>query len=252
MRKRNPNQLNCFSPPIMLATFTIETILGAYTIWRYKLNVLGRLVLSSLLALALFQLCEYHVCGGLGLRAEEWARLGFVAITLLPALGLHMLYVLAGKSERRVVWAAYATMTIICVYFSVSPGAFDGFACTGNYDIFQIGSWQSAIYGLYYYGWLLTAIVKAMRWADDLMDAKTPSGHKRLSVVRGLIVGYLVFLVPTAIANTVKPETRRGIPSIMCGFAILFAFILVCYIMPKMGAKRRTLDDRGNTPAVKR
>jgi hypothetical protein len=37
------------------------------------------------------------------------------------------------------------------------------------------------------------------------------------------------------VANTVKPETRQGIPSVMCGFAVLFALILAGYILPRAG-----------------
>ena len=55
----------------------------------------------------------------------------------------------------------------------------------------------------------------------------------RLQTVRGLIIGYLIFLVPTALANSIKPSTRRGIPSIMCGFAVLFALIMTLYILPR-------------------
>jgi len=50
----------------------------------------------------------------------------------------------------------------------------------------------------------------------------------------GMIIGYLVFLLPTAIANTISPETMAGIPSIMCGFAVLFALILFFYIIPRV------------------
>jgi hypothetical protein len=42
-------------------------------------------------------------------------------------------------------------------------------------------------------------------------------------------------LIPTGIANSVKPETRAGIPSIMCGFAVIFAILLVVYIAPRAG-----------------
>jgi len=240
-RQRGSTQFNCFSPPVMLATFIIEIVLAAYTLWRYKLDMLGRLVCTCLVALALFQLCEYNVCGGFGLRAEAWARIGFVAITLLPPLGLHILHVLAGKPARWLVGAAYATMAAFLVYFSWVPGAFSGFACTGNYDIFQVNTTAGGFYGAYYYGWLLVAICLGVWWADRLQAAKKPA-RTRLLAVRALIVGYLVFLVPTALANTVRPETRRGIPSIMCGFAVLFALILVLYIMPKIG-RRRAVDE---------
>jgi len=52
------------------------------------------------------------------------------------------------------------------------------------------------------------------------------------------MVGYLVFLVPTALAYSVSPATRRGIPSIMCGFAVLFALILTLYVLPLAATRR--------------
>lgn len=222
----------------MLATFVIEIVLAVYTIWRYKMNVLARLATTMLVALAIFQLCEYHVCGGLGLRAREWSRFGYVAITVLPPVGLHMLHVLANKPKRRLVLAAYGTMIIAIGYFLVDRTAFKGYVCTGNYNIFQIGMRPAIVYGVYYYGWLFTSIGLCVRWAAELKRAGK-EGLKRLHAVQGLIIGYLVFLIPTALANTVKPETRRGIPSIMCGFAVLFALILVLYILPQLGQKRR-------------
>lgn len=227
----------------MLATFIIEILLAGYTIWRYKMNVLTRLATIMLVALAIFQLCEYHVCGGLGLRAKEWSRFGFVAITVLPPAGLHMLHVLANKPKRRLVLAAYGTMVIAIGYFLLDRTAFKGYECTGNYNIFQIGMRPAIVYGVYYYGWLLAVIGLGIRWAAELKRAGK-EGAKRLSAVRGLIIGYLVFLVPTALANTVKPETRRGIPSILCGFAVLFALILTFYILPRLAMRRHKLDTK--------
>jgi len=221
----------------MLATFIIETVLALYTVARYKLDALGRLTVLMLLGLAVFQLCEYHVCGGWGVRASEWSRGGYVAITLLPPLGLHMLHVLAGKPGRKLVAFAYATMAAFVAYFTVVPHVFNGYACTGNYVIFQIGTRPALAYGAYYYGWLLTAIVLGIRWSG-VLKKKGAKAKSRMFAVQALVLGYLVFLVPTALANSVKPETRRGIPSIMCGFAVLFAFILTLYILPKAGRLR--------------
>lgn len=235
--QNRPMQFNCFSPPIMLATFIIETVMAAYTVFRYKLDTLGRLVVVSLLALALFQLCEYHVCGGWGVRASEWSRLGYVAITLLPALGLHILHVLAGKPQRKLVAGAYLTMAGFVAYFTIVPHAFQGYACTGNYVIFQIGARPALAYGAYYYGWLSTGIMLGFKWANSLRAAGKMMRRRNLAV-QALVLGYLVFLVPTALANSVRPETRRGIPSIMCGFAVLFALILTLYILPKVGKRR--------------
>jgi hypothetical protein len=224
----------------MVATLVIEVCLAIYTIWRYKLTPLTRLIVLSLLALAAFQLCEYHVCTGYGDGAVRWSRAGYVAITLLPPLGLHILHVLAGKPGRKLVIFAYLTMIGFVGYFLTYHAAFIGYQCTGNYVIFQIGSHPALAYGAYYYGWLLVAILLGFRWALQVKDKMAT----KAKTIEALIIGYFVFLLPTAIVNSIKPETRRGIPSIMCGFAVLFALILVLYILPKAGQLRHKLDKK--------
>lgn len=235
MHKHNVLSLKCFSPPVMLATLTIESILTLYTLWRYKLTSASRLVVSMLVVLATFQLAEYHVCTGPGEGAVPWSRLGFVAITTLPPLGLHLMHVLAKKPVQRVVYGAYTVMAGFNAFFILSPMAFVGHECTGNYVIFQLSDAATWAYSVYYYGLLLAGMYLGARWANELKRAKGKNVVARLRSVQGLIIGYLVFLVPTGIANSVQPKTQDGIPSIMCGFAVLLAFILVLYIMPLVG-----------------
>jgi hypothetical protein len=234
MSTRKSTTFYCFSPPVMLATMGIETALLIYTLWRYRLTVIGRLAVAMLVSLAVFQLAEYFVCTGYGFRAEQWSRLGFVAITALPPLGLHMVHALADKPKRLAVRASYLSMVGFMTFFLTYHAAFIGYKCTGNYVIFQIGYPATIAYSIYYYGWLAAGIGLGMRWANQLLEAGNQA-KKRLQSVRGLIVGYLIFIIPTALANSVKPETRAGIPSILCGFAVLFAVILVLYIMPRAG-----------------
>jgi hypothetical protein len=93
MFKQKSTQFNCFSPPVMLTTLTVELFLAAYTFWRYKLNDLTRLFALTLICLAGFQAAEYFVCTGYGLRAEQWSRVGFIMITALPPLGLHIMQI---------------------------------------------------------------------------------------------------------------------------------------------------------------
>ena len=237
MFKSKPTQFNCFSPPVMLATMIVESCLALYTLWRYKMTPVTRLIAIILLALGTFQLAEYFVCTGYGFRAEQWSRLGYVAISTLPVLGLHLQHLLANKRRRRLVVTAYVTLVACIIYFFTYSTAFIGYKCTGNYVIFQIGARAAIVYGWYYYGWLLAAIILGMNWANELKRQGKEASPK-LQSVRALIVGYLIFLVPTALANSVDPETRKGIPSIMCGFAVLFALILVLYVLPRRGQLR--------------
>jgi len=221
----------------MLATLVTETVLAIYTVWRYKMTVVTRLITVMFVCLAAFQLAEYFVCTGYGLHAEQWSRLGFVMITILPPVSLHLVHVLAGRPKRRLVAASYATMVGYIGVFLFYHAAFNGHECTGNYVIFQIGARLGGFYSVYYFGWLAAGIGLSAYWANQLME-KGQAFKKQLESVRGLIVGYLVFLIPVALANTIKPQTRRGIPSIMCGFAVLLAFILAAYILPRVGVLR--------------
>lgn len=234
--KRNSVRLYCFSPPVMIATFIIEIALALYVVIRFHMNNLTRLIVAALGMLALFQLSEYFVCGGLGVDSATWSRVGYIAITALPALGIHMLYVMSGKQSRKLVVAAYSTMAVSMTYFMLSPTAFAGYECTGNYVIFQIGATATKWYMLYYYGWLLTAMLIGYRWlTSNKLDKKV---RQQIS---GLLAGYMVFLLPTGLINLIKPETRAGIPSIMCGFAVLFAFILALYIAPRASELREKI-----------
>lgn len=223
----------------MLATLTIETSLAIYTFWRYKLTEMTRLTVTMLLMLATFQLAEYHVCTGPGSGAIPWSRLGFVAITTLPAIGLHIMHLLAGKPVGRLVYSVYGVMAGFIGFFLIAPTVFTGHQCTGNYVIFQFSARVTGTYSVYYFGLLLLSLVLGFRWANELrLKGKTAVDH--LQAVRGLIVGYLIFLVPTALAMTFRPQTSHGIPSVMCGFAVLLSLILTLYIMPR-AAEAKTL-----------
>lgn len=234
MKKQKGIQFNCFSPPIMVATLLIEFTLAAYVLWRYKLNMTARLVVTALVGLATFQTAEYFVCTGSVGHTELWSRIGFVAIATLPPLGLHIMHRLAGKPNRNLVYTAYASMAGFIAFFAASSTAFVGHQCTGNYVIFQLGNNVGFAFGTYYYAWLFAALVLGARWANELL-AEGTQARKQLQAVRGMMIGYLVFLLPTAISNTVNPDSRQGIPSVMCGFAVFFALILTLYVMPRTG-----------------
>jgi len=224
-------KLFCFSPPVMLATFALEICLAAYTIWKYKLNGVSRLVVAMFSLLAIFQLAEYMVCGGLGMSAEGWARVGYVAITLLPPLGLHLVYALAGKRDPLVTGLAYLASAGFMSYFLFGSSAFSGSQCLGNYVIFQITSAAALLYAVYYYGLLFAGIGLALRFAASAKPK--PKG-----ALQAFVAGYVLFMLPTTTLNLLSPATIAGIPSIMCGFAVLLAVVMVFWVMPLVGRRR--------------
>ena len=224
MLKKYQGKLYCFSPPVMLATLLIEFSFAIYTLWRYKMSTVRRLAVIMLVALGSFQLAEYMVCGGLGWSNIEWARFGYIAITLLPALGIHMLTAIAGKKKPLLIGAAYATCAAFVAFYLMNADAISGQACYANYAVFYTQHDNSQLFTAYYYGWLMIGSYLAWNWSNQIPD--------RRKALRAMIIGYADFIVPTTAFNIIDPSTTKAIPSIMCGFAVLFAFTLISQVLP--------------------
>lgn len=233
MTKYSSDTFYCFSPPVMIATFITEIALLVYTLVRYRLSPLMRIVAAMLLFLALFQFAEYNVCGGFSMSAAGWSRTGYVAITMLPPLGVHITSLIAKRGWRWIKWAAYASGATWALVFGASQRAFTGYVCAGNYVIFQLNTTATRMYGLYYFFWLFVGIGMAGYFAYQANAGRI----KKALLLQ--VAGYLVFLLPTAIVRDLSPGARAGMPSVMCGFAVLYAFIMVFGIVPLM-QKRRT------------
>lgn len=209
----------------MVATCIVEIGLLIYTVIRYRMTVLIRLTAATLLLLALFQLCEFHVCRS-GWIAGTWSRIGFMAITMLPPLGIHIIRNISGRGSRVLSWAAYASGVIFAGVLGFSRTAFDGHICAGNYAIFQLAPRLGGLYFGYYYLWLFIGIGLSL-----YLSIKARTLIREALILQA--VGFLVFVLPTGIVNDLNPTTISGIPSIMCGFAVLYALILVFAIVPR-------------------
>lgn len=228
MRYLKTNRLYCFSPLVMLATFIIEIGLAVYVLWRYKLTPVSRLAVALLTGLAVFQLAEYNVCeGAWGVDSLTWARIGYAAITFLPPIGLHLATRIAGEHRPLLVGAGYATGLAFAVFFLFVGHGIESQQCLGNYVIFNAAPWSVIPYTLYYYGWLFATVVYA-RKAGQLMK----SSSKRTALY-ALAIGYMAFILPTTAANIIDPATIAGIPSIMCGFAVILAIVLTLVVLPQ-------------------
>lgn len=214
----------------MLATFLVEICLIVYTVWRYKLNPVARLVVLLLLFLAIFQLSEYMLCGGLGWTGVEWTRFGYASITMLPPLGLHLAITLAKKPQFRwLALLAYITAGLFIYFFIFVTRSLDGVECRPNYVVFHLNDSLVYLFVLYYYGWMAITTTLAIIWS------RTSKYRRQLLA---LCAGYAAFIVPTTLVTIINPATVDGIPSIMCGFAVLMAITLVGWVLPGAARKR--------------
>lgn len=232
MRYLKSDRLYCFSPLVMITTFIIEIACAIYIVARYKLTPITRLGVALLIGLAVFQLAEYNVCeGSWGIDSLTWARIGYVAITVLPPLGLHLVMRIAGKKHPILIASAYASAAIFAFIFLFVGHGMSGHLCQGNYVIFQIAPWVVAPYVIYYYGWLLMTVRFSLHYA-----VRAASRNVKAALI-ALAVGYAAFIVPTILVNTLDPSTTAGIPSIMCGFAVILALILTSIVIPRYYTK---------------
>ena len=232
LTKYDKNTFYCFSPPVMIATFIIEICLALYTGWRYKMTRLTRLTILLLVALATFQLAEFMVCRGVGGSGLLWSRIGYIAITCLPPVGLHMLAVLTKTKSKWLLWPGYVAGAAFVAFFSLVGRSIDGHACLGNYVIFQVAPGFGWLYGLYYYGLLLATLLTGWQYL------RRPLPKKTRRAVAGLMLGYTIFIIPATSVNLIDTATVTGIPSIMCGFAVLLALMVGFVVLPAAAERK--------------
>lgn len=218
MKVLRPNTLLCFSPPVMAATIIIELGLALWVAIRYTTSNTRRLIIALLVFLAGFQIAELNVCDRMP-PDLLWSRIGYVFITLLPPLSLHLVTLLRRKPHAPLVRIAYITGALFATAFAILPAGLNQGICTGNYVIFRLEQPLALLYMIYYFGLVFLGLIMAL-----LPLKRVPA--RNYQATRWLAIGYLTFTMPTFILNILLPSTVHGIPSIMCGFAVLFAIIL--------------------------
>lgn len=186
-----------------------------------------KIVISILFFLALFQVSEYGVCERLLFDSQIWGKIGFVSITLLPALGLHLIQAIRRDTSLRVAYFGYLLAALFSVAF-VFFNTFDAIQCLGNYAIFEFGTSLGTAFALYYYALLGAGTVYAFNgW-------KSVTRSKDKQALVAIVYGYASFVLPGSFIHFVLDSEGNGLPSIMCGFAIIFAFILTFYVAPRV------------------
>lgn len=229
---KSKNTFYCFSPPVMIATCIIEFGLLFYTFYRYKMSAITRVALATLALLGIFQMSEFAVCGNEAATVATWSRIGFMSIALLPPLGIHIISLISKRVSPWIVGMAYTSGIAFALVFGLHESAFQSHVCAGNYAVFQLMPGLGGIFFVYYYTWLIIGIIMSLIFSIDA----SPRIRKAL-VLQAL--GHLSFLIPTGIVNAIHPETISGIPSIMCGFAVIYALTLALGIVPLVLAERR-------------
>lgn len=221
--------LHCFSPAVILFTCVVETALAIYSAFWYRASRFGRLATLFFLLLAGFQFSELMICRGAD--PNVWARFGFVCTAILPAIGVEFVSIITKRGLPTRFF--YGMAGVFCLILIMKNGLFTSSACTGRFVEFNLGwpllTWS---YMLYY---LLTLFYGIGVLWEAYMQKR---GHQ--ATVFWMLIGYAIFMLPTMVVYIVAPFMREGFPSMLCGFALLLAFVLAFKVLPLVGAKRRS------------
>jgi hypothetical protein len=222
--RRSGQTLCCFSPSVMLATFAIESLLAVYVLARHSRTRFGRVAGSVLILLATFQFAEYQICRIDADFLGWWARIAFVDITLLPLAGLYLVSLIS--SQPHFLKLGYVTAAGFIIYFLLVPKSITHAICGGNYVVFNMSNDLYRLFGFYYFGFLLLGIWESVEKIGSLRSGRSKT------TLQWLIVGYLSFMAPMGLAYILFPVTRNAVASVMCGFALMLAFILTFKVLP--------------------
>lgn len=97
----------CYTPAVSLATALVEFSISGHLVHPKQPKVLRPLA-AFVATLGAYQFTEFMLC--MTEQADFWARTGYVAYGLLPALLLHSFTRLAGKKFRKEIYAIPAIL----------------------------------------------------------------------------------------------------------------------------------------------
>ena len=233
--------LRCFTPLVALATFAIEIILALFVLVKYRKTTIGILSIGFLVSLALFQLAEFVICGT-HVGAPIWSRIGFASTAFLPVIGLHYIYYINSITKTWLLKLLYILTILLAIGFFLPSDPYFGYACLGTYVQFTVTSVFHRVY-LWHY---IVIVGSSLFILLVYIFSKRKQHIRRLNV--WMLVAYLLFLIPTYTLVVLQVITGKDVPSILCGFAILAALVVVGKILPIYYQKLGTVTRPSERP----
>lgn len=214
----------CFTPYISLATALLEFIFATLILIYFRKSKVTRYVVALLYLLGTYQFTEMMLC--FTGDANIWVRIGFLAYTYLPAVGMHFFLSMTGTKWKK----QYSLLYLLPVAFSLYAIFSSGFVEEGVCDTIFItaktaftGSSNriaSFIYGAYYYLFILSSVVFAL-YAHN----KEKNRWRRLYYLISTAGLTLITLSPYVFIMLL-PSYGLSFPSVYCEFALMFAIVM--------------------------
>lgn len=211
----------CFIPLVSLATFLIEMSFALYVWYRYKATTFSRLCIAVFLCLGVFQLSEFLICT---YYTPYWIKLGYVAITILPALGIHIISVVT-KRHSVLMTASYGIAALLIFIILFVPSLELRAVCQTHFvEVFN-SSWFAVMH-VGYYAFFVTAAMYTLWYSlqKHIGDTKEE---------KWMLIAYIAFVLPSLVLIYFKFISHLALPSVMCGFAVFLAIILALVVIPR-------------------
>lgn len=215
----------CYNPTVSITTAITEWIFAILIPLKFPNNRVRYFSSALMFFLGLYQFTEFMYCKTS--QPDIWMRLGFMAYSLLPAIGLHStLYYL--KMKVNIFW-----IYIIPVVYIIGATMINNFVIESKcHDIFvtarnvfsnvdsPFSSVRFGIYTAYYFSFILAASIISIR---AYMREKN---HKKQRILLAFPTAVFLMSFPTFILIVIFPALNIQFPSILCHFGLLLALTI--------------------------
>ena len=211
-----------YSPYLALLTAAIEIVAAVWTFTgKGRKNIITPIGLILIL-LAGYQIAEVFACANPDNVAA--ARIAFLDILWLPALGILLVKNVSNQSKtflRYVSTGFFTAASCLALFIVFDPNFVNVSVCEIVFAHYDKPSPFYKLFALYYDTGLAVIIfgaVAALAGMEDLI---------RRQHLADIQIGTLCFVLPAMAVQMMIPRLDDAFASIMCHFALVFAFFLI-------------------------
>ena len=223
----------CFTPAISLTTAIIEFVIATVILISCRKSLVNKFMASLVYVLGLYQFTEFMLCTSI--NPALWAKLGFIAYTFLPAIGLYFtIRMLRKNSKEKYLKLLFLIPIIFSLIALFTLNFFVNIECGRFFVTFQhlmktFSIWLPIIYSAYYFSFI--AALEIFLYTMFLRERNKIKKNIALT----LFIAAFVSVLPAFILVTVLPSLSIYFSSIYCEFAILLAIAAI--IISKLDSK---------------
>ncbi len=135
--------------------------------------------------------------------------------------------------HRRIKYIGYALAAVFISVFLLGTQSIQSAVCGGNYILVSTSGVVAQTYFPLYYSIADAIMALEIMMFVAMKPIKNEQDRLERSILGWLLAGLAAFIVPTGAVYLLSPAARHGVPSIMCGFAVFLAIILVLFVYPR-------------------